>query len=157
MQFRRGGALRDFDGRLDLALRLNTLVSVRGWCADAKKENNLPEQIALPFEVPNLFAGFAEGKGLAKADASELILEFVVKDTVLKVFKTGVKEIRIPRDEIDFVRFTRNWFRATVYIRVKSIKWLADLPGCETGEVTLHIARRDREQAAEFVRVLLSG
>ena len=34
----------------------------------------------LPFKVPDLFAGFAEGKGLAKASPSELVLEFVVKD-----------------------------------------------------------------------------
>jgi hypothetical protein len=44
----------------------------------------MPDQsITLPFKVPDLFGGFAEGKGLAKASPSELVLEFVVKDTVL--------------------------------------------------------------------------
>jgi hypothetical protein len=38
------------------------------------------QSIALPFKVPDLFAGFAEGKGLAKASPSELVFEFVVKD-----------------------------------------------------------------------------
>ena len=58
----------------------------------------MPDQsITLPFKVPDLFAGFAEGKGLAKASPSELVLEFVVKDTVLDLFKSGMKEIRIPR------------------------------------------------------------
>ena len=44
----------------------------------------MPDQlITLPFKVPDLFAGFAEGRGLAKASPSELVLELVVKDTVL--------------------------------------------------------------------------
>ena len=115
----------------------------------------MPDQsITLPFKVPDLFAGFAEGKGLAKVNPSELVLEFVVKDTVLQVFKSGVKEIRIPRSEVDVVRFKRGWFGGKVHIRVKSMKWLADLPSCDNGEVVLHVARRDRDQAAAFVRML---
>ena len=115
----------------------------------------MPDQsITLPFTVPDLFAGFAEGKGLAKASPSELALEFVVKDTVVDLFKSGMKEIRIPRSEVDVVRFKRGWFGAKVHIRLKSMKWLADLPGCDNGEVTLHVARRERDQVAEFVQML---
>ena len=43
---------------------------------------------------------------------------------------------------------------AKVHIRLKSMKWLADLPGCDNGEVTLHVARQERDQAAEFVQML---
>ena len=110
--------------------------------------------ITLPFKVPDLFGGFAEGKGLAKASPLELILEFVVKETVLDLFKSGVKEIRIPRAEVDVVRLKRGWFGAKVHTRLKSMKWLADLPGCDNGEVTLYVARRDRDQAQAFVRRL---
>jgi hypothetical protein len=112
------------------------------------------ESITLPFKVPDLFAGFAEGKGLAKVTAAELILEFIVKETVLEIFKSGMKEIHIPRSEVDVVRFKRGWFGAKVCIRFKSMKWLAELPGCEHGEVILHIARRDRDRAAAFVHML---
>ena len=102
----------------------------------------MPDQsIALPFNVPDLFAGFAEGKGLTKASLLELVLEFVVKDTVLDLFKSGLKEVRIPRSEVDVVQFKRGWFEAKVHIRLKSMKWLADLSGCDNGEVTLHVAR----------------
>ncbi|HWW02576.1 MAG TPA: hypothetical protein VNZ64_22955 [Candidatus Acidoferrum sp.] len=115
----------------------------------------MPEQlIALPFKVPDLFAGFAEGKGLAKASPSELTLEFVIKDNLLNLLKSDPKEIRIPRAEIDGIRLERGWFGAKVHIRVKSLKWLTDLPGCDNGEVTLQVARRDRDQASDFVRVL---
>jgi hypothetical protein len=115
----------------------------------------MPDQsITLPFTVPNLFAGFAEGNGLAKGSPSELVLEFVVKDTVLDIFKTGVSEIRIPRSEVDVVRFKRGWFGAKVYIRLKSMRWLADFPGCDGGEITLHVARCDRDCAEAFVQAL---
>jgi hypothetical protein len=118
----------------------------------------MPDEIVtLPFTVPNLFAGLGEGAGLAKASSAELILEFVLKDTVLDLFKSSAKEIRIPRSEIDVVRLKRGWFGGKVSIRVKSLKWLADLPGCDHGEVALHVARRDRDRAAEFVRALGHG
>jgi hypothetical protein len=115
----------------------------------------MPDQsITLPFKVPNLLAGFAEGKGLANASPSELVLEFVVKDTMLDLFRSGMKEIRIPRSEVDVVRLKRGWFGAKVHIRLKSMKWLADSLGCDNGEVTLHVARRDRDQATAFVQML---
>jgi len=119
--------------------------------------NNADQSVILPFSGLDPFAGFAEGKGLAKASPSELRLEFVVTDTVVSVFRSGVKEIVTPRSEIDVVRLKRGWFATHVHIRVKSLKWLADLPGCENGEVTLHIARHDRDQAPAFVQVLLGA
>jgi len=115
----------------------------------------MPDQtITLPFSVPDLFAGLAEGKGLAKASPSELALEFVVTDTVLDVVKSGVKEIRIPRTELDVVRLKRGLFGTKIHIRAKSLKWLTDMPGCDNGEVILNIARQDRDQAADFVQIL---
>jgi hypothetical protein len=108
----------------------------------------------LAFSVDDLYGGFAQGSGLAKASLSELVLEFVVADSLLQVFRSGLKEIRIPRTGIDSVSLKSGWFGTTVRIRVNSLKWLADLRGGDNGEVTLHVARRDRERAAEFVRVL---
>ena len=110
--------------------------------------------IVLPFNVPNLIGGLAESKGLAKATASELALEFVIKDNVLNVFKSGIREIRVPQSEIDLIRLERGWFRDKLRIRFRSIKWLSELPGCHDGEVTLRVARRDREQTVDFVRLL---
>ena len=110
--------------------------------------------ITLPFNVTGLFGGFAEVKGLAKANESDLILEFVIEENVLQVFKSGLKEVRIPRAEIESVRLKRGWFGARVRICVKSMKWLADLPGCDRGEINLHVSRPDRDRAADFVKVV---
>lgn len=116
----------------------------------------MPDQsVTLPFSLPSLFGGFADGKGMAKASGSELALEFVVQDSVINVLKSGVREIRIPQSEIDVVCLKRGWFGARVRLRLKSMKWLADLPGCEnSGELMLHVARADRDRAAEFVQLL---
>jgi hypothetical protein len=104
--------------------------------------------------VPNLVGGLAESKGLAKATPSEIALEFVIKDNVLNVFKSGIREIHVPQSEIDLIRLERGWFRDKLRVRFRSIKWLSDLPGCHDGEVTLRIAKRDRNQTEDFVRLL---
>ena len=115
----------------------------------------MPDQsITLPFTIPNLFAGFAEGKGLAKASSLELVLDFILKETVFHLFKSGLTEIRIPRSEVALGQFQRGWFGAKVRIRLKSMKWLVELPNCDNGEVTLHVARRDRDVAASFAQML---
>ena len=110
--------------------------------------------VTVPFKVTDLFAGFAEGTGLAKATPSELAIEFMIKDSVVNVFKSGLKEIRIPQSEIDFVRYKQGWFCNKIQIRVKSLRWFADLPGCDEAELTLLVSRADRERAAELARIL---
>jgi hypothetical protein len=112
------------------------------------------EQINVPFTLPEMFAGFVAGNGLAKATPTELTLEFVVQDNVLNLLKTGVKEIHIPRSEIDWIQHKRGWFGDKVNVRVKSLRWLADLPGCDNAEVSLRISRRDRARAGELVQIL---
>src|SRR5437879_4809285 len=107
-------------------------------------------QITVPFKVPNLFGGFADGHGLAKATPEELALQFVVKENLLDILKSGIKEIHIPQSEIDFIQHKTGWFGDKLRIRVKSMKLLADLPGCDNGEVTLHVRRRERGQVENF-------
>ncbi|HSU56421.1 MAG TPA: hypothetical protein VLT36_20345 [Candidatus Dormibacteraeota bacterium] len=110
--------------------------------------------VTVPFKLPDLIGGLAEGKGLAKASPQELALEFVVKETVFDVFKSGIKEVRIPRSEIEAVQLQQGLFRDKLRVRVKSIACIQDLPNSETGEVVLHIARRNRAQAGDVVSVL---
>jgi hypothetical protein len=112
------------------------------------------ESVNVPFTLPDMLAGFVEGKGLAKATPSELTLEFVLKDGVFNVLKSGVKEIRIPHSEIEYVRIKHGIFRDKMNIRVKSLRWLADFPGCDSCELTLRVARRNRAQAGDMVQVL---
>ncbi len=112
------------------------------------------ETVNVPFTLPDMFAGFVEGNGLAKATASELTLEFVFRDGVLNVLKSGVKEVHIPQSEIESMRIKHGIFGDKMKIRVKSMHWLAALPGCDSCELTLRVARRNRAQAAGVVQLL---
>src|SRR5260221_14003925 len=111
----------------------------------------------VPFKMHNLFAGFVQGKGLAKASPTDLTLEFVFTENILDVFNSGIKEIRIPQSEIAAIELRQGWFPDKLRIRVKSMRWFADLHGCDAGEVTLRIARRDRPQATELVQTLANA
>jgi hypothetical protein len=110
----------------------------------------------VPFKVPDLFGGLAEGRGIATATPLELRLEFRVKENVLNLIKSSVKEVRIPRAEIGSIRLKRGLFRDKLSVRVKSLTALEDLPGCDNCDITLLVARRDREQSDDMV-VLLGG
>ena len=108
----------------------------------------------VPFRVPDLYAGLANGSGIATATPLELTLQFVVEDSVFKVIKTKVKEIRIPRAEIQSIRHRRGFFRDKLIVRVKTLALLQELPGCDNCDITLRVARRDRHQAGDAVLLL---
>jgi hypothetical protein len=112
------------------------------------------ESIVLPFKLPELWGGLAQAKGMARVTPGQLTLEFVLKDNLLSVLKTKVKEIHIPQPEIDTVRCKRGWFGGKVFIRLKSMKWIAELPGCDSNEIILRVARADRDAANAFVQAL---
>jgi hypothetical protein len=108
----------------------------------------------VPFKVPDLFAGLANGAGIATATPLELTLQFVVQDSVLKIIKTKVKEIRIPRAEIQSIKHKRGLFGDKLIVRVKTLALLQELPGCDNCDITLRVARRDRHQAGDAVLLL---
>ena len=114
------------------------------------------QSATVPFKAPEMFAGLVESSGIAKATPLELTLEFVVKDGVLNLIKTDVKEVRIPRAEIGAIYLKRGLFNDKLIIRVKSLAVLQDFPGCDNCDITLRVARRDRGQSSDIV-VLLGG
>ena len=74
-----------------------------------KKASTNPEPaLTLLFNVRNLLGGLAQGKGLATASPSELILEFLVEDSVLGLLKSRAKDLHIPQSEIDAIRLKRD-------------------------------------------------
>jgi len=128
---------------------------VQPTCHDkAKQDQKRMNTVTVPFKLPDLFSGWAEGNGLAKATPSELTLELVVKDGVLGVLKTGIREIRVPQSEIASLRHHRGWFTDKLTISFNTLRTLADLPGGGTDRITLFVSRRDRPQATSLVQTL---
>lgn len=110
---------------------------------------------SLPFSIPNVYEGLANARGIARVASSELILEFEVKDGLLGMFKSGVREVRIPFDDLADLELRKGWFSTRVCIRTRSMGAASQIPGSEGGRTLLHVAREDRRIAEVLVSTLL--
>ncbi len=114
----------------------------------------LTESISLPFTLREVYKGFAEGRGVLRANPDGLILEFQVKDALFGLLSSGVKEVGIRIDEIASIDLRKGWIRTTVIIRAVSLKTLCDVFGNEGAEIALRVSRKDRALAEELVSML---
>ena len=102
---------------------------------------------SVPFKTES---GLSQIDGLAKFSSAGIVVEFESK--FIGLIKGGVKEIRVPMDEILDVRFKKGFFKAgaAIIIRVKNFATLSALPS-QDGKVTLKIKREDFALAKEAV------
>jgi hypothetical protein len=91
--------------------------------------------------------------GVAKFSSAGIILEFESK--FLGLIGTGVKEVRLPVEDILDVKFRKGLFgrSAKIEIRTKSFSTLAQLPNKE-GKLTLKLDHDDHERARQAVEQL---
>jgi len=104
----------------------------------------------LPFTITNLYADFAEAKGIMRLERDHLILEFQTQDTVLGLLKSNIKQESIALDDLHSVIFKKKFFKGELIIKAKRMHALGNIPGSEQGEIKLIIARKDKEAAAQF-------
>ncbi|GAB1537534.1 hypothetical protein NUACC21_01790 [Scytonema sp. NUACC21] len=114
----------------------------------------MPQFISLPFSMMNVYQGFAEANGIAKASEAGLLLEFQIKDGLVGVLKSDIKEVTIPIQEIFSVELQVIWFITRLIIRTKSMVTVSDVPGNKAGQITLWIAPKHRQVARELVTTL---
>jgi hypothetical protein len=109
----------------------------------------------VPFSFPDVYQGLAEGGGIATATTAELTLEFQVKDSLVGMIKSDIQKIAIPISELHSIALKQSWFRNRLFIRVRSMTTLAGVPGSNTGQVELRVARRDKATAQALVSILM--
>jgi len=111
---------------------------------------------AVPFDYEELYGGLANCHGLVRLDRKDLCLEFQVKDAVVGVLKSDVKEVRIPTSELASVRLEHHWFGLSTKLAIQTNRLEAakDVPGMNQGRLVLSIARRDRPAAERLVAEL---
>lgn len=112
------------------------------------------DSITMPVELPEVYQGFAEAKGLVRSTPSGLVLEYEVKDAMFGLIKSDVKHLQIPLEELAEVNLTKGWFRTHMTLRTKRLQTLADLPGSSQAQITLKLARKDRSLAEQLVSFL---
>ena len=115
----------------------------------------------VPFTLSNVFGGFAEGEGLLHNEGTHLCLEFQVKDGILGVLKSEVRELRIPLENVASVTLTKgwfgtNWFGVKIVIQADRMEAFQDVPGASQGRLELSISRKNYEAAEDFVYYLHS-
>lgn len=105
---------------------------------------------SVPFFISDINHGFQEAKGLLKASDKGIDLEFEVSDSILGMFKSGVKTIQIPYADLESIEFKKGWIGAKIILKTYSMKTLEDIPGAEQAECTFKIKRKDREEAQKL-------
>ena len=103
---------------------------------------------SLPFHFPEVYEGFAEAEGLLALTADAIELEYQIKDAFTGAFKSDLKKIVLPFEQIDDVEFRTNFLRTDITIQMNSMELVHDVPNAKQGTVRLKIARKHRKEAA---------
>lgn len=104
---------------------------------------------SIPFKTETAH-GFTTVNGIAKFSSAGVVLEFEAK--LFGIIGGGVKEVRLPKDDILDVKFKKGFFRrgAKIEVRMKSFAKLAELPN-QDGKLTLKLVRDDFERGQDAV------
>jgi hypothetical protein len=113
------------------------------------------ESTHVPFSFPDVYQGLATGGGIATATTAGLTLEFQVKDGFVGMIKSDIHKVAIPIADLHSVSLKQGWFRNRLLIKVRTMRTLADVPGNDTGQVQLCVARRDKATAQALVSILM--
>jgi len=107
---------------------------------------------SIPFKT-NTHSGFMQVNGVAKFSSAGIVLEFESK--LLAMLPVGVKEARLPIEEILDIKFKKGVFKrgARIEVRTKSIARLSELPSND-GKLKLEIHAEDFDRAREAVEKL---
>lgn len=103
---------------------------------------------SLPFHFPEVYEGLAEAEGLLVITSDSIVLEYQIKDALLGAFKSEVKKVVLPFEQIEDVEFRTNFLRTDITIQTNSLELVYDVPNAKQGRVRLKISRKHRKEAA---------
>jgi len=112
------------------------------------------DEITIPFEIDDVYSGFAECKGVIMNDNRGIILEFETVDALFKIIKSGVKEVLINFANISSIEFKKGFFSTKIIITTKRIRNLKNIPGCDNNTIRLKIKKSNQNQARLFVSIV---
>lgn len=105
---------------------------------------------SLAFRIKNLYYAFAEAIGLANFSGDTLMLEFRIRDSLLGLIKSGIKEYKFHIKDLESLTFQKNLFSSRLLIKARKMETFVNFPGSQQGEIPLQIKRKDRELAEQF-------
>lgn len=113
----------------------------------------------IPFSIPEINHGFQEASGLMKLTNKGFELEFEVKDAILGVMKSGIKNVVIPYSELESVEYKKGWFSSKIILNATSMRVFENVPGTDVATCTIKVKRKHRDEArslASHARLQLS-
>ena len=121
--------------------------------ADARRTSRIGSTLAT-FTVPDVLAGLAEAQGIAHLQDNVLTLEFETKDSIFGLLKSGLREQRIPVDEIDAVLFENKMFKTQLRLQARLMRTFRHVPGAKAGQLTLVFEQHARDASKQLARQL---
>lgn len=115
--------------------------------------NGEPQVLTVPFTV-EVYEGLGAAEGLLRLDGDALLLEFEVKDSLIGVLTSGLKQAVVPLNEVDRVTWNEGWIGSRLIVQTSSLQAVRDVPARRQGQVRLNISRKDREAARRLVSAL---
>lgn len=113
----------------------------------------------VPFSIPEINHGFQEASGLMKLTREGIELEFEIKDALLGVIKSGIKNVTIPYSKLESITYKKGWFSTKLILTGTSMRVFEDVPGTDVATCTINFKRKHRKEAqslASHARLQLS-
>ena len=104
--------------------------------------------ISIPFTFDE---GIFQLNGIGKFSSAGVVLEF--ESWIFGIIKTGIKEVRVPIEEIEKIKLNKRWFKTTLEIWLNNFKTISEMPN-KNGRIVLLITKEDRETARKAVQIL---
>lgn len=116
---------------------------------------------SVPYTISSLFAGLGQCHGIVYDEGDSLRFEFQIKDSISGILKSGVKQVRIPVQQIISVELVKGWLGSIrsgvkIVLQGASLDSLKDLPGMSQGKIELCVDKANVSLAQEFVEGLYS-
>ncbi len=95
----------------------------------------------------DIYILFGKVEGILTFENNMLILEFTT--SLFMLYKSEIKELRIPLDDLDSIEFVKNfpYIEGTLFIRSHRMKSFEGIPQSPPGQVALSISEKDSNKA----------
>ncbi|MEX1063606.1 MAG: hypothetical protein WEC12_08375 [Balneolaceae bacterium] len=104
----------------------------------------------VPFRITDIDLGFQEAEGVIRFENGRVVLEYRIKDALGLSVRSEKKGLHLPMEELVTLEI-RDWLVSLrLYLAVRSIRSVSELPGRHSGELTLKVSRKYRRLLYEF-------
>ncbi len=107
---------------------------------------------SVPFQFSEIYAGLADSEGLVSITSDALVLEFQIKDGLFGAFKSRVKRIELPFENIGEVQLQSNLLARNLTVVVDSMQLVEDVPNAKQGEIKIKFPRSHQREATALAR-----